>query len=189
MFEIIILIGAVCGVIMVIGSMFLLYKGSISLKDASEKEALSIEVINEIKLSTRYPALALFVIGFIFFISAAWFAKEGDTKKITLAGTVSSPDKLSDIEIHLSAGPWKQNISDDSGTFSILFYPNVKSLKATIVAPGYKYSGISKDIKINQNIASMGTIKLGPKLVENVVPKRDNPPRQAGGTTNSGGTY
>ena len=83
MFDIVILIGAICGPIMVIGSMALLYSGAISLRGAAcDGEALSIELIKEIKLSTRYPALALFIIGFVFFISAAWFAQQGNVKKI-----------------------------------------------------------------------------------------------------------
>ena len=58
MFDIVILIGAICGPIMVVGSMILLYTGAISLKAASNSDdALKIEFIKELKLTTRYPEL------------------------------------------------------------------------------------------------------------------------------------
>ncbi len=189
MFEIVILIGAICGPIMVIGSMILLYRGAISLQAAATSDALSIELIDEIKLSTRYPALALFLIGFIFFISAAWFAQQGDAKKLTLEGVVSSPDELVDIEIYLSAGPWKQDISDETGKFSILFHPNIESLHATVIAPGYENSGVTRNVRINKGSVSIGTIEVGRRIVDNVVPKNDIPPRQADSALSSKGQF
>ncbi|VAW44278.1 hypothetical protein MNBD_GAMMA04-78 [hydrothermal vent metagenome] len=188
-FEMVILIGAICGSIMVVGSMILLYRGVISLQAAAASEALSIELIDEIKLSTRYPALALFLIGFIFFISAAWFAQQGDAKKLTLEGVVSSPDELVDIEIHLSAGPWKQDVFGEEGAFSILFHPNIESLNATVIAPGYENSGVTRRVSINKGSVSIGTIKVGRRMVDNIVPRDEIPPRQAGSTLSSGGQF
>lgn len=178
LFNLVILTGAICGPIMVIGSMILLYRGSISLQAAgNDKDALSVELIQEIKLSTRYPALALFIIGFIFFFGAAKFAQEGTIKPIVLEGIVSSPDELVDIELHLVAGPWKRDVADSSGKFSISFRPTIEKLKATIIAPGYEKTGTSKTINFDESKASIGIIKLGKRRIENMAPHEIIPER------------
>ncbi len=190
MFDIVILIGAICGPIMVIGSMALLYSGAISLRGAAcDGEALSIELIKEIKLSTRYPALALFLIGFIFFISAAWFAQQGNVKKIRLDGVVSSPNELVGVEIILSAGSWKRDIRDQTGRFSFLFHPNVENLSATFVAPGYENSGVSKMITIDSDSSSIGEIDLGKRIVNSIQPQENIPPRQGPEPSDSRGLF
>ncbi|MCK5888645.1 MAG: hypothetical protein KAG19_01750 [Methylococcales bacterium] len=177
MFETVILIGAICGSIMVLGSMFLLYKGAISLRAAADHEAISIELIDEIKMSTRYPALALFLIGFVFFISAAWFAQSAETKFL-VEGNVSSPDKLIDVELHLSAGTWKQSVLDERGTFSVLFYPNMDRLIATVIAPGYENSGVTRDVRVKQNRVIIGTLEIGKRIIDDIQPQGMIIPRQ-----------
>jgi len=59
-----------CGLIMVLGGMILLYKGVIKLDQTlgenQDLEALKIEFQDQLKFSTKYPALGLFGIGLIF---------------------------------------------------------------------------------------------------------------------------
>lgn len=179
-FQIVIIIGAICGATMVIGSMLLLYSGQITLGEASKNSALSIEIINKVKISTHYPALALFVIGFIFFIAAAWFAQ---TKKITIEGAITSPDQLVDIELHLRAGPWKQDLVDDTGYFSISFRPHMESLVATIVAPGYEKTGINKVVNVNDNKVIIGEIDIGRRTIIDIYSQSQIPPRQSNTNT------
>ena len=42
-FDIVVILGALCGLLMVIGGMVLLYKGVITLNQASKQEAASLE--------------------------------------------------------------------------------------------------------------------------------------------------
>ena len=91
-FDFAIVIGAICGVIMVLGAIYLLKLGIINLKDISQQahseqanakskpsekakspDALTI-AYNDIKISTQYPALALFVIGLAFVLGSAYLA-------------------------------------------------------------------------------------------------------------------
>lgn len=180
MFDIVILIGAICGPIMVVGSMILLYTGAISLKAASNSDdALKIEFIKEIKLTTRYPALGLFLIGFSFFLAAAWFAQKGDLDNLRLEGKIESPDELVNIELHLRAGPWKQNLTDDRGVISAIFHPSTSKLTVEIVAPGYKKSGITRDLVVKSGLADLGSIDIGPRTIDNIEPGENIPPRQS----------
>lgn len=76
-FELVIAAGALCGVLMVVGSIYLLRVGAIELKSLAgeaDKPALQI-VINEITVTTRYPAIGLFIIGLAFILGSAWFSK------------------------------------------------------------------------------------------------------------------
>src|SRR5205809_6057410 len=69
-FDAVIVITVVCGLLMVVGGMVLLYKGTITLKDSNPDEAIRIEFKHMINVTTRYPALALFVIGLVFTVVA-----------------------------------------------------------------------------------------------------------------------
>ncbi len=183
LFEYVVFIGAVCGLIMIGGSMLLLYRGSITLDSASRDGTLSIEVLDSFKATTRNPALGLFLIGLVFFIVAAWFAQVGALKKLTIEGAISSPDQLADIEIHLSAGPWRRNIVDQSGKFSIVFHPHMQNMVATIVAPGYEKTGIKKQISLGDDLATIGEVEIGKRIVTEVTPSNSIPDRQSSAQT------
>jgi hypothetical protein len=74
-FDAVIVITVVCGLLMVVGGMVLLYKGTITLKDSNPDEAIQVEFKHMINVTTRYPALALFVIGLVFTVVALYFAQ------------------------------------------------------------------------------------------------------------------
>src|SRR4029077_5494901 len=65
-----------CGVIMVIGSLYLLQTGRVTLSAAAEQKALDVELMKKIKISTTYPALGLFIIGFCFTALGVYFSRE-----------------------------------------------------------------------------------------------------------------
>ena len=84
-FDIVIILGGICGLCMVIGGLILLYKGAITLSQATPEEALSVEYKNMLKISTHYPALALFIIG-LFFIIAAGVLSRTTKNQFTIKG-------------------------------------------------------------------------------------------------------
>ena len=55
--ELLAVIGAVCALLMVIGSLVLLYRGTITLKEANPDEAIKVQFKELIDVQTRYPAL------------------------------------------------------------------------------------------------------------------------------------
>jgi hypothetical protein len=76
-YDFAILGGTVCGIVMVVGGILLLYKGSIKLEVASKDPALSVEVFEkQFRLTTHAPALGLFAIGLLFVGLAIYFARE-----------------------------------------------------------------------------------------------------------------
>ncbi len=138
-FELVILMCALCGVIMVIGSLLLIYKGIIRLKEASCDNSISVELMNQIKISTRYPALAFFVCGFVFLFTAIWFSK--DNQRWSVSGRFIAQEALPAasklvIEPHCES-PEHINVDTD-GKFSKSFISDHKGdFMATLNAAGY----------------------------------------------------
>lgn len=193
MFNVILFIGAICGLAMVIGSMLLLWKGNITLHEASSRDAgLSIELVKEIKVTTRNPALGLFLIGLVFFVSSALIAQEGAIEKFELSGAIESLDELVGVEVHLIAGPWKRDVLDSRGIVSEIYHPNVKKLRVKVVAPGYEFSGIGREIEVKSGKASLGKINIGRRSVEEIDTQPNSKPSQRptdGASNTSGGHY
>ena len=56
--------GTICGIVMVIGGIVLIYKGALKLEVASKDPALTLELFQKhFRLTTNVPALGIFVIG------------------------------------------------------------------------------------------------------------------------------
>ena len=179
MFDWIILIGAITGLCLVIGSMLLLWKGAISLSEASQKEAFTAELGKQIKLTTRYPSIALFVIGLIFFVSSAQFAKEGTLKKYKLSGKVSSEDELRGVRIEVLAGPWISNVDEDDGQVRATLHPHLENMIIKIVAPGYDKPEIIKTAAISNGKISIGDVNVGNLKIKDIQPQEHIPDRQS----------
>jgi hypothetical protein len=156
-FEIVIVCGAFCGVLMVIGGMVLLAIGAIKLEAAgsaagkrgkAQPDAMALEFKKTIKVTTAYPALALFLIGVLFIVTAAWFSKPDKVLPWSLEGKVDSPDP-SEVMVEVTVdtlGTLKPNYD---GTIEAVIYPHLDVFKAVITAPGYKPQNLSlkKDAK------------------------------------------
>jgi hypothetical protein len=91
-FNCVIILGGICGLLMVVGGMVLLYRGNITLSQKSAKEAVSLEFKNMIKITTHYPALGLFIIGLAFIIVSAIFSKPTEVKPLEIVGRVNVDD-------------------------------------------------------------------------------------------------
>jgi len=89
--------GCLCGLLMVIGGMFLLYTGAISLKETSKEEAVSLEFKRLFHLTTHYPALGLFVIGLAFIVTSVVLSRPRDNR-ITMSGLLTVPAGTTDLD-------------------------------------------------------------------------------------------
>src|SRR5438067_13722224 len=90
-FDAVIVITVVCGLLMVVGGMVLLYKGTITLQDSNPDEAIRVGFKHMINVTTRYPALGLFVISLVFTVVALYFAQsEGLTFRIVAMIIIST---------------------------------------------------------------------------------------------------
>jgi len=174
-FDVVIILGGVCGLLMVVGGMILLYKGAISLNKASKKDAVSLEFKKMIKVTTQYPALGLFIIGLAFIISAAMFSKPTGVSPLKIQGHVNVPDPSS-VTIFVSAGRWSLEPFTD-GTIKGLIHPSLGLLKVEITAPGYIPPTITKSIgteDIKFGVVSLGEIAFGNRIVEKPLINPDN---------------
>lgn len=83
--------GCICGLLMVIGGMILLYTGAISLNKTSKEEAASVEFNRLFRLTTHYPALGLFVIGLAFIGTSVFLSRPPDNR-VVMNGALALPE-------------------------------------------------------------------------------------------------
>jgi len=146
-FDFVIIIGAVCGLVMVGGAIWLLRTGVIKLREKAEDgeghDALEA-AIDQIKIGTRYPAIALFVIGLFFVMGSTYFSRT-EVLQIPVHGVITSEEKtyVSDVKIGLYL-PVQRGIPISRNgelqyTFVYLHEPN--NLVAELLSPGYREHG------------------------------------------------
>jgi len=64
-FDIVVLIAAACGLAMVVGGIWLLARGAITLAATPKTDALTLEWKKQFRINTQVPGLAFFLVGLI----------------------------------------------------------------------------------------------------------------------------
>jgi hypothetical protein len=170
-FEIIVILCAVCGVIMVGGGIYLLYKGIIKLAAAPKEKALSIEFKKDFRVTTQYPALGIFIIGLAFLAIALFVSKPPVPAPIEFTGTVENID--SPLTIFVKPEKWSIGVGTD-GIVNGVVTPNLNILWIEAKAPGYK--PIKKSVRkqeIKNGIANLGVLS-SEQVVAKVQPVASN---------------
>jgi len=153
-FDIVIIIGGFCGLCMVIGGFVLLYKGIITLKEASPEEALSVEFRNEVRITTHYPALGLFIIGLVFIIAAGMLSR-ATKNEFVIDGQLTGVENPSSIKVEvIPNGSWDGRVYVGG---EMRAEPTLKILDVRISQAGYEELDIPVDIAKNY----FGTITIG----------------------------
>ena len=157
--EIVLFLCALCGVGMVIGSMFFIYKGIIKLEQACTDNILSVELINKAKIETKLPALGLFICGFMFVTTSIWFAK--DYNKWTISGKFTTEEVLPNaatLVIKPHCEFQKEIAVDSEGSFEdYITSDHQGTFKATFTAADYK----PKEILLTKGF--LGSLKFRTK--------------------------
>jgi hypothetical protein len=133
-FDTVIVVTVICGLLMVVGGMVLLYKGTITLKDSSPDEAIKVEFKRMINITTRYPALGLFIIGLVFTVVALYFAQSQAIPPFTIDGKLQT-EHPADATVLISYQVYKGN-PDSDGTINQVVYPVLDNVLYQIVVPG-----------------------------------------------------
>jgi len=152
--------GTVCGIIMVTGGIILLYKGSIKLEVAAKDPALTLELFQKhLKLTTSVPALGLFVIGFLFIGLSIYFARETTARSIELQGETTVVDEPVSGFVRIE---WP--IPMHNGKVHYVFRPQLDVFWLNISAPGYVpfYRSYSKN-EFEEGV-QLGVVKLERKV-------------------------
>lgn len=189
-FDILTIIGGACALLMVLGAMILLYKGTITLSKADPKDALSIQYKKLINVQTRYPALALFIIGLAFLGLSLYLSKTNSERPFEVLGKLKSDNPEAAVIIG-SVAMLQTNPSSDGG-IDALIYPRVDAIKIEIVTPGYAPGKITRSViahNIHDRFIRLGELDPGTKITEKPAAKPENivavpanlPPLQQGG--------
>jgi len=159
-FNILLLAGSLCGLIMVLGGIILLYKGAISLSKVSGEDAFTIEYKKELRISTQYPALGIFIIGLLFVFFSVVMGKPNTNKLVVKGKTVNVTEP---VNILLKTNTWSSGLSH-TGKVLETFYPNIDTVQIIVSAPGYDSHIQTFQISSGGGLADLGDINLHQKV-------------------------
>ncbi|MBI3014434.1 MAG: hypothetical protein HYY65_05100 [Candidatus Tectomicrobia bacterium] len=174
-FDLIIVFGGISGLLMVVGGMILLYKGTITLKESNPEEAIKVEFKKMINVTTRYPALGIFVIGLTFITIALYFSKPSAVQPLKVSGKLLTDDPTA-ATISVS-NKLKDTTPSTGGVIEEVIYPNVDKIIFEIVMPGYNPPKIIKTIltqDVRKGVVLLGEIHGGTKVAEKPNERAEN---------------
>lgn len=158
-FEIVALLGAVAGLSMVLGGIWLVAKGVITMAATPKADALTIEWKKQFRMNTQVPGLAFFLVGLMFIAVSLIFLKPSDVAPIEFEGQIKGIDEQ--VSIFVRPTTWVLAGDSSTGQISGNVYPDFSVLVLSINAPGYV--PLNKPVKVNltgQRIAKLGTVEL-----------------------------
>lgn len=172
-FDIAVILAGICGLFMVIGGMVLLYKGAISLSQASKEEAVNLEFKKMLRITTHYPALGLFVIGLAFIIIAVSFSKSTQNQ-FKISGHVKGVDDLGSLKVLITVPGWAGETYAD-GQILASINPRMDILEVRLASPGYREIKIPVETRKSKlGTISIGDVTFGNKVVEKPVVNQNN---------------
>ena len=133
-FDFVVIMCGFTGMFMVIGSIYLLYRGVIKLGEKAAGSAIEAEFKNQLKVNVRNPALGLFAIGFSFFVLALYFAHPKEDSLLVISGHIKVANADS-ILVKLKSEEWPILVSSEGEIFATV--QPLEKLAVAIEAPGY----------------------------------------------------
>jgi hypothetical protein len=158
-FEIVALVGAVAGFSMVLGGIWLVAKGIITMAATPKADALTIEWKKQFRINTQIPGLTFFLVGLMFVAVPLEFLKPPEVSPIEFNGQINGVDEP--VSILVRPTNWALVGDSLTGEISGKVYPDFSVLLLLISAPGYE--PYSKPFKVNlegPRIAELGTVEL-----------------------------
>jgi hypothetical protein len=154
---------------MVLASFYLLYKGIITISQAPPGMAVDISFQKMIKVQTRYPAIALFIVGVGFLAASFWY-------NLSLRAEIKANKVKIDIPIDSDQpGGATAHFTTDFGTFHVNqgvpvheeIPPDVEWVDVVIAKTGYK----DWEQTIQPSTANGGQLQITAKLEKQVEEK------------------
>jgi hypothetical protein len=163
-FDLIVVLGAMCGVFMVLGGLWLFYKGIVTLQEVSDKpDAVTLEFKNVLKIQSRYPAYGFFAFGLAFIALAAVYGRPDPIPTITLTGAVENVVDPHATRVRVLLALWDTDLNDD-GKLKRDLYPTLKQLHIEIQSPGNDPSSFNFDVDTSESgrdrVANFAPVKL-----------------------------
>jgi hypothetical protein len=175
-FDILCIVGGICALLMVAGALYLLYKGTITLSEKTAEEAVRVEFKKLINITTRYPALGLFVIGWAFLGLVLYLSRTNSQPPLEIQAKLVSDDAQSATVIG-SAVMLQTTPGSDGGIDALLYPTRVDAIRIDIITPGYAQGKISKIIipqNIHNNVVDLGILNPGTKATDKPSVKPEN---------------
>jgi hypothetical protein len=161
-FELVALIGAVCGITMVLGGIWLIAKGALTFAATPKTEALTLEWKKQFRLTTQVPGIAFFLVGLLFISVSLGFLRPGELVPMEFEGEIKGVEEP--VSILVRPANWELP-STTAGKINGKIYPDLSFVVLVINAPGYE--PFSKSIKVSadgRRVAQLGTLELHRKL-------------------------
>jgi len=169
-FEIVALLGAFAGISMVLGGIWLVAKGALTMAATPKNDALTIEWRKQFRINTQVPGIAFFLVGLLFITLSLGFLKPPELVPIEFEGEIKGIDEAPNIVVR--PANWELPAST-GGLINGRVYPDLSVVVLVINAPGYE--PFTKSIRIGadgRRIAKLGTLELRRKVKESDLEKR-----------------
>jgi hypothetical protein len=169
-FEIVALTGALAGISMVLGGIWLVAQGALTLAATPKSDALTIEWKKQFRINTQVPGIAFFLVGLLFITLSLGFLKPPELVPIEFEGEIKGIEEAPTIFVR--PANWELPAST-GGHVNGRVYPDLSVVVLMINAPGYE--PFTKSIKIGadgRRIARLGTLELRRKVKQDELEKR-----------------
>lgn len=171
-FEIVVLISAICGLFMIAGGIWLVGKGAITLGAIPQAEALTIEWKKQFRIHTQAPGIAFFLVGLFFLFFSLKYSRPPDVVPIEFRGQVTNVS--SPITVLASPSKWPIPTTSN-GVVDGKIYPDLSKLVIVATAPGYvPFTTIVSMQDKGKRLAEFGTLELKKAPVEQVSAQSKN---------------
>lgn len=169
-FEMVALVGAAAGLCMVLGGIWLVAKGVITLAATPKTDALTIEWKKQFRMNTQVPGLAFFLVGLLFVSVSLVFLQPPDVAPIEFEGHVKGVEEPMSVLVR----PHEWKLPDNSaGRIRGRVFPDLRILTLVINAPGYEPYTVSVDVGTGgSRKADVGTLELRRKIRESDLEKQ-----------------
>ncbi len=165
--SLLIIVAAGCGLLMVVGAFFLLYRGIIKLEPSSGQQT-ELDVLTILKLKTNIAALVLFVLGLAFLI-LGFRNLSPELPHFYVAGQVIGLATNEVVTISVCGGPWPVPLVT-GGSFNYQIKPDLDSYELHIGRVGRPLErsvGVFKKRSSSQ-ASGYGYIPIGDDLVARI---------------------
>jgi hypothetical protein len=156
--DVLAVIGALCSLLMVSGSLYLFNRGILTLRESNAEEAIKVEFRKVLSIQSRNPAIALFIVGVLFLAVSFWFYEANPVRPIIVRGTVQGDD-LKGASV---------NFSNQFGSFPIggseikqVITPDMRLITVELDVPRHAPGRATADFDKNKQEISFGVVKEG----------------------------
>ena len=98
-FEIVALTGALAGISMVLGGIWLVAQGALTLAATPKSDALTIEWKKQFRINTQVPGIAFFLVGLLFITLSLGFLKPPELVPIEFEGEIKGIEEAPTIVV------------------------------------------------------------------------------------------